>query len=134
MTFVATCREILDVKSSKNQGRPAGFRKHNPPEAKLVKDSSEDGALDLETGNQTGGQMRGDTSSVEVRPDNFIMVFGCQTGLGISAETKMVLDIATAIRDRTDESKLVSFPAALDSLKTGDTNIEVIKTSNCQTV
>ena len=72
MTFVATCREILDVKSSKNQGRPAGFRKHNPPEAKLVKDSGEDGALDLETGNQTGGQMRGDTSSVEVRPDNFL--------------------------------------------------------------
>ena len=55
--------------------------------------------------------------------------------MGVQANTKLIEDFANCLRDKYDKDTLaVIFPSIIELLKGTDANIEIIKSSQLQTL
>ena len=55
--------------------------------------------------------------------------------MGVKIDTKLIEDFANCLNDKYDKSVLaIVFPAIIDLLKGTDANIEIIKSSQLQTL
>ena len=66
---------------------------------------------------------------------NLILVKGCKPGMGVKSDTKLIEDLANCLKDKYDKDNLaIVFPSIIDLLKGSDANIEIIKSSQLQTL
>ena len=55
--------------------------------------------------------------------------------MGIKADTTMVKNLCDGIRSKVNpQNMLITFPECFDSLKTDDTQLEIIKSADCTNV
>ena len=55
--------------------------------------------------------------------------------MGVKSDTKLIEDLDNCLKDKYDKDNLVIvFPSIIDLLKGTDTNIEIIKSSQLQTL
>ena len=81
--------------------------------------------LDEEEG-RLKGDARGNTELEKQRSRNFVCVFGCKSGTGIGAKSKMAHDFKTALLASVGDDLTCVLDDVLDALSGTDVNFEII--------
>ena len=81
--------------------------------------------LDEEEG-QLKGDARGNTELEKHQSRNFVVIFGCRSGTGIDAKSKMAHDFKTALLASVGDDLTCVLDDVLDALSGTDVNFEII--------
>ena len=78
---------------------------------------------------------RGFSLVEDVLIDNFMLIYGSKPGYGVKIDTKLIRDVMRCFLELYDMHSLtVTLPKILDQLQGSDTNIEIVTSSNLQTL
>ena len=78
---------------------------------------------------------RGFSLVEDVLIDNFMLIYGSKPGYGVKIDTKLIRDVMRCFLELYDMHSLtVTLPNILDQLQGSDTNIEIVTSSNLQTM
>ena len=77
---------------------------------------------------ETKGDARGVTGLEKQKNQNFVLVFGCKSGMGIGAKSVMAEDFSTALLDSYDTKDYTcTLSDVLDTLCGTDVNFEIVR-------
>ena len=97
-----------------------------------VRDVDAAKALPNEEEGQLQGDARGITEIEKQKCRNFILVFGCKSGTGIGAKSKMAHDFKTALLASYGDDLTCMLDDVLDQLSGTDVNFEIIKSQTAR--
>ena len=97
-----------------------------------VRDVEAAKALPDEEEGQLKGDARGNTELEKQKSRNFVCVFGCKSGTGIGAKSKMALDFKTALLASYGDDFTCDLDDVLDALSGTDVNFEIIKSQTAR--